>query len=104
MDVLVGAVHHVGSVDELVPRALHAHLHLRVTQDHLTPAEETERTHLTHSVHLLRTRHVYVQVGKQTAINDLRYGVYWMYEADEMYKVNVNGTIYLPIFWSTSTS
>lgn len=38
-DVVVGAVHHVCRVDEVVARALHAELHFVVTQNHLPSVE-----------------------------------------------------------------
>lgn len=43
-DMVVGAVHHVSSVDEVVAWTFHTELHFIVTQNHLPSEEEKQQT------------------------------------------------------------
>lgn len=45
-NVVVSAVHHISSVDELVARAFHTQFGLRVTQNDLPPGETAKQSHV----------------------------------------------------------
>lgn len=73
--VVVGAVHHVGGVDEVVAGSLHADLQLVVAQNHLPSVDQSRVTAPLHHPPFLRWRRCLPAVDAQRGEVQLVFGL-----------------------------